>query len=101
MGVSVGAPGLDFENWETRRPLKGSAIPVNAIPCTEEYLAGGCFGPPVFCLPTLNLLTPASLQPPAAFVAAVEQAGWVALALGASLLSWLLSRRLAGLSRLF
>jgi hypothetical protein len=26
----------------------------------------------------------------------VEQAGWVALALGISLLSWLLSRRLAG-----
>jgi hypothetical protein len=30
----------------------------------------------------------------------LEQAGWVALALGASLLSWLLSRRLAGRSGL-
>jgi hypothetical protein len=26
----------------------------------------------------------------------LEQAGWVAMALGVSLLSWLLSRRLAG-----
>jgi hypothetical protein len=30
----------------------------------------------------------------------LEQAGWIALALGASLLSWLLSRRLAGRSGL-
>jgi len=30
----------------------------------------------------------------------LEQAGWVAMALGASLLSWLLSRRLAGRSGL-
>jgi hypothetical protein len=30
----------------------------------------------------------------------LEQAGWVALALGASLLSWLISRRLAGRSGL-
>jgi hypothetical protein len=29
-------------------------------------------------------------------VHSLEQAGWVALALGISLLSWLLSRRLAG-----
>ncbi|MGD0829581.1 MAG: hypothetical protein ABR907_01475 [Terracidiphilus sp.] len=32
----------------------------------------------------------------ATILPAVESAGWVALALGASLLSWLLSRRLAG-----
>ncbi len=30
----------------------------------------------------------------------IEQAGWVALALGVSLLSWLLSRRLAGRTEL-
>jgi hypothetical protein len=35
-------------------------------------------------------------QLPAAFVAPVESAGWVALALGISLASWLLSRRLVG-----
>jgi hypothetical protein len=38
-------------------------------------------------------LSAATLQP-------LEQAGWVAVGLGASLLSWLLSRRLAGRSSL-
>jgi hypothetical protein len=44
----------------------------------------------------LNWLTlaPPHLSP--AVVAAVQSAGWVALALGASLVSWLFSRRLAG-----
>ncbi len=37
---------------------------------------------------------------PAAAIHPVEQAGWVALALGISLFSWLLSRRLAGRSGL-
>jgi hypothetical protein len=37
---------------------------------------------------------------PAAMVRPMEQVGWVALALGASLASWLLSRRLAGQSGL-
>jgi len=37
---------------------------------------------------------------PAVMVQPMEQVGWVALALGASLLSWLLSRRLAGRSGL-
>jgi hypothetical protein len=32
----------------------------------------------------------------AATILALEQAGWVALAFGSSLASWLLSRRLAG-----
>ena len=41
-------------------------------------------------------LTPRHLS--AATVLALEQAGWVALALGSSLASWLLSRRLAGAS---
>jgi hypothetical protein len=47
----------------------------------------------------LNLaLTPPHLT--AAITQPLEQAGWVALALTASLLSWLLSRRLAGRSSL-
>jgi len=38
-----------------------------------------------------------SLPPPSVVqVRSLEQAGWVAMALGVSLLSWLLSRRLAG-----
>lgn len=47
-------------------------------------------------LPALNslLLTPPHL--PAALVAPVESAGWVTLALGVSLFSWLLSRHLVG-----
>ena len=48
-------------------------------------------GPPAVDLP--------SFAPPhlsVALMASVEQAGWVALALGVSLLSWLFARRLAG-----
>jgi hypothetical protein len=37
-----------------------------------------------------------SLQIPVGLVAPAEQVGWVALALGVSLASWLLSRRLVG-----
>jgi hypothetical protein len=51
----------------------------------------------------LPVLGSISLAPPhltAAFEQPFEQAGWVALALGVSLLSWLLSRRLAGRSGL-
>jgi hypothetical protein len=47
-------------------------------------------------LPALNSVT---LTPPrlsANLVGSVESAGWVAFALGVSLLSWILSRRLAG-----
>jgi hypothetical protein len=47
-------------------------------------------------LPALNSLTLAPRHLSPAVVASVESAGWVALALGASLVSWLLSRRLAG-----
>jgi hypothetical protein len=46
-------------------------------------------------------LTPVPLHLSAAAVPPVESAGWVALALGASLASWLLSRRLAGRGGLF
>jgi hypothetical protein len=46
--------------------------------------------------PAVNF--PAFTQPhlSVALMASVEQAGWVALALGVSLLSWLFARRLAG-----
>jgi hypothetical protein len=42
---------------------------------------------------SLNMLQPSLLQP-------MEQAGWVALALGTTLASWLLARRLTGRSGL-
>jgi hypothetical protein len=53
-------------------------------------------GPPGLGPATMSssVLTPPHLSPAA--IASVESAGWVALALGASLVSWLLSRRLAG-----
>jgi hypothetical protein len=60
------------------------------------HLGGSALDLSALDLSTLNVLTRGSLQLPAAFVAPVEQAGWVALGLGASLLSWLLSRHLAG-----
>ena len=66
-------------------------------------LAAGVFGWGAFelirlDLPALNSLTLA-LAPPhlsAAIERPLEEVGWVVLALGASLLSWLLSRRLVG-----
>ncbi len=68
-------------------------------------LAGGVFAWAAvelfrYGLPAVNwiLLTPPHLS--AALERPLEEAGWVALALGASLLSWLLSRRLAGRSGL-
>ncbi|MGA3136375.1 MAG: hypothetical protein ABSC88_10325 [Terracidiphilus sp.] len=64
-------------------------------------LAAGVFGWGAFefvryGLPAVGsiALTPPHLS--AAVARPLEQVGWVALALGASLLSWLLSRRLAG-----
>lgn len=47
-------------------------------------------------LPALRSFTLATPQLSAAFAGPVESAGWVALALGVSLCSWLLSRSLAG-----
>ncbi len=68
-------------------------------------LAGGVFGWGAYELARHGLpaVSGISLTPPhlyAALERPLEQAGWVALALGASLLSWLLSRRLAGRSGL-
>ncbi len=64
-------------------------------------MAAGVFGWGTIELIRLDLLTPASLEftlPPlsSAVIGQIEQAGWVAVALGVSLLSWLLARRLAG-----
>jgi hypothetical protein len=68
-------------------------------------LATGVFGWGAFELVRLGLPTLGGLSAPtphlsAAMGQALEETGWVALALGASLLSWLLSRRLAGSSGL-
>ncbi|MGA2170704.1 MAG: hypothetical protein ABSG62_21145 [Terracidiphilus sp.] len=51
-------------------------------------------------VPAMKGVSFAAPHLPAAMVQPMEQVGWVALALGASLLSWLLSRRLAGRSGL-
>ena len=51
-------------------------------------------------VPAIKGIPPAAPHLSAAMVQPMEQVGWVALALGASLLSWLLSRRLAGRSGL-
>jgi hypothetical protein len=48
----------------------------------------------------LRGFTPAEIRLAAPPVHALEEAGWVAMALGVSLLSWALSRRLAGRSGL-
>jgi hypothetical protein len=74
-----------------------------AVP--DILLVLGVFGWGGFELLRLGLpaLGSISLPPPhltAAIEQPLEQMGWVALALGISLLSWLLSRRLAGRSGL-
>jgi hypothetical protein len=51
-------------------------------------------------LPSVGEFTLAAPQISAAMNRPLEQAGWVALALGASLFSWMLSKRLAGRSGL-
>jgi hypothetical protein len=77
-GVLLASGGFGWGTFELVH-LGGSALDLSALD-----------------LSTLNVLTRGSLQLPAAFVAPVEQVGWLALGLGASLVSWLLSRRLAG-----
>ena len=64
-------------------------------------LASGVFGWAAVLLIRLELRDPASLtftlpRLPATLAGPAEQAGWIALALGASYASWLLSRRLVG-----
>lgn len=53
-----------------------------------------------FGLPAVGQVSFAPVQLPAAMARPVEGAGWVALALGASLLSWMLARKLTGRSGL-
>lgn len=76
---------------------------VRAVP--GILLAAGVlgWGAVVLVRSGLPALREISLTPPSLSAAAMrplEEAGWVAMALGASLLSWLLSRRLAGRSGL-
>lgn len=47
-------------------------------------------------VPAMNAATGSLPQLPAAALEPLQQVGWIAAALGVSLLSWLLSRRLAG-----
>jgi hypothetical protein len=51
-------------------------------------------------VPAMKQISLSAPHVPAAMALPLEQAGWVALALGLSLASWLLARRLAGLSGL-
>ena len=53
-----------------------------------------------YVLPAVNWVSLIQPQQLAAYQRPLEQAGWVALALGVSLLSWLWSRHLAGSSGL-
>jgi hypothetical protein len=64
-------------------------------------LAAGVFGWGAaeltrFSLPAVDSIPLPAPHLSAACMQSVESAGWVAMALGVSLLSWLLSRRLAG-----
>jgi hypothetical protein len=66
-------------------------------------LAAGVFGGAAFEFvrqggPAARSITFAPLQIPLAIERPLEQAGWVAMALAVSLVSWLLSRRIAGQS---
>ena len=68
-------------------------------------LAGGVLGSGVYelvrlGLPILSGIAFTAPHFPQTLVQPLEQTGWVAGALAASLVSWLLSRRLAGRSRL-
>ncbi|HEY1904054.1 MAG TPA: hypothetical protein VGG56_16610 [Terracidiphilus sp.] len=47
-------------------------------------------------IPAMKQISLSAPHVPTAVVLPLEQAGWVALALGLSLVSWLLARRLAG-----
>jgi hypothetical protein len=74
------------------------AIP--GIVLVAIVLGGGVYALIRHGIPTMKGIALAAPHLSAAVSRPMEQAGWVALALGASLLSWLLSRRLAGRSGL-
>ena len=73
------------------------------VPGVTLVVGIGCYGGVSLIRHGILGLGADTIQPPhipSAAIHPVEQAGWVALALGISLLSWLLSRRLAGRSGL-
>lgn len=74
------------------------AIP--GILLAAVVFGGGAFEFVHHALPAVRELSPTGPHLSAAFDHSLEQAAWVALALGVSLLSWLLSKRLAGRSGL-
>ena len=53
-----------------------------------------------YAVPAIAANSMAPVRIPAAFLHPLEQAGWVAMALGVSLVSWLASRRISGQSGL-
>ena len=63
-------------------------------------LGAGAFELVRHAMPAASELTQIAPQISLAAVRSLEQAGWVAFALGASLFSWMLSKRLAGRSGL-
>jgi hypothetical protein len=69
---------------------------VPAIVVAAVVLGGGAVELVRLAIPAVRSLALSAPQIPTAAVQPLEQAGWVALSLAASLLSWLLSRRLAG-----
>jgi hypothetical protein len=76
----------------------GRAVP--GILLAAGVLGWGAFELVREGLPAVRGISFAPLHISAVLVRPMQDAGWVALALGASLLSWLLSRRLAGRSGL-
>jgi hypothetical protein len=69
---------------------------VPAIVVAAVVLGGGAVELARMAIPAVEDLALNSPHVSIAVTQPLEQAGWVALALAASLLSWLLSRRLAG-----
>lgn len=99
-------PSSDFMAAVMERVQQESAVPP-PIPFPWKrfipgiVLAAGVFGWSAVELvrlgiPALDSAKETIPHLPAAYLLPVESAGWVALALGLSLLSWLLSRHLAG-----
>ncbi|MGD0892471.1 MAG: hypothetical protein ABR923_13160 [Terracidiphilus sp.] len=76
-----------------KRALPGMVV----VAC---ILGAGAFEILRRALPVAGEFTLAAPQISAAMERSMEQAGWVALAMGASLFSWMLAKRLAGRSGL-
>ena len=99
-------PSLGFLSAVMERVHEEATVPptipfpwVRAVPAivvAAMVLGGGAVELVRLTIPAVRGLALCAPQIPTAAVQPLEQAGWVALALMASLLSWLLSRRLAG-----